>query len=231
MKVYLGPYPHWYNCHNFQEWCLRKLHGTEYGWQVKEEDYTRLDKAIDKACDAWQFVLNKTINKIGQKRKEKIVIHNYDTWSMDNTLAMIILPMLKQLREDKHGAPYVDDKDVPKELRSTSAKKLTQKQKDNGHVDELFHKRWEWVLDEMIWVFEQKNADDEGRSNYYDPYKPNEKVEFTPILQHKTKEDEEREVKFYRQMGKFNRTKYKKYMQRKQKAFMLFGKYYEALWD
>ena len=40
---------------------------------------------------------------------------------MDHTLAMIIVPMLKQLKETKHGAPFVDDEDVPEELKSTSA--------------------------------------------------------------------------------------------------------------
>jgi hypothetical protein len=28
------------------------------------------------------------------KRDTSIVIHNYDTWSMDHTLALIIVPML-----------------------------------------------------------------------------------------------------------------------------------------
>jgi hypothetical protein len=227
MKVYLGPYPNWWNVARFQNWYLKKLHGTEYGWEVDEKDYTRLDKVVDKALDGWQFVLNNTVNKFGQKRKEKIVIHNYDTWSMDNTLALIILPMLKQLKEDKHGAPLVDDKDVPKELRSTSA----PKKKNEWDTDDNHFKRWDWVINEMIWAFEQKVDPDEGRSNYYDPYKPNEKITYVYTVEHKTKEEEENYKEFYRNMGKFNRTKYKKYMERKQKAFMLFGKYFEALWD
>ena len=32
-------------------------------------------------------------------RKESIHIHDYDTWNMDHTLALIALPMLKQLKE------------------------------------------------------------------------------------------------------------------------------------
>ena len=231
MKVYIGPYPHWWNVARFQNWCLKKLHGTEYGWQVKEENYTRLDKVIDKTLDGWQFVLNKTVNKISQKRKEKIVIHNYDTWSMDHTLAMIILPMLKQLREDKHGAPFVDDKDVPKELRSTSA----PKKENEWDTDDNHFKRWDWVLDEMIWAFEQKNAPDEGRSNYHDPYGPDEEVKRS-YFGGKNEDGTEKKTFIVsentaRKMGKFNKTKYKEYMNRKQKAYMLFGKYYEALWD
>ena len=33
-----------------------------------------------------------------------VKIDRWDTWSMDSTLADIILPMLKQLQKDKHGA-------------------------------------------------------------------------------------------------------------------------------
>lgn len=232
MKVYLGPYPHWWSVTRFEQWLTRKIHKVEYSWNVEEEDYTLLEKIVFKFTDAWQWVLNHTVNKVNQqKRKEKVVIHNYDTWSMDNTLALIILPMLKQLKQDKHGAPLVDDKDVPVELRSTSA----PKKKNEWDTDDNHFKRWNWVLDEMIWAFEQKVADDEGRSNYCDPYKEGEPVE---RMFFSDKDEDGNEIKTYitseeakREMGKFNRTKYKKYMQRKQKAFMLFGKYFEALWD
>ena len=43
--------------------------------------------------------------KNGNPRTEKIHIDPWDTWSMDYTLALIILPMLNQLKESKHGAP------------------------------------------------------------------------------------------------------------------------------
>ena len=66
------------------------------------------------------------------------------------TLAHIILPMLKQLRKDKHGAPCVDDKDVPKELRSTAA----PPKKHEWDVDDNHFKRWDWVMGEMIVAFE-----------------------------------------------------------------------------
>jgi len=43
------------------------------------------------------------------KRVETILLDPYDTWNMDHTLALIIVPMLKQLKATKHGAPCVDD--------------------------------------------------------------------------------------------------------------------------
>jgi hypothetical protein len=57
------------------------------------------------------------------KRKIDIRIDTHDTWSMDHTLGLIILPMLKQLKETKHGSPFVDDVDVPEELQYLRAPK------------------------------------------------------------------------------------------------------------
>jgi len=90
-----------------------------------------------------------------KQRKVKIRIDNYDTWSMDHTLAYIIVPMLKQLQATLHGAPFVDDKDVPAELRSTAA----PKRKNKYDTDDNHFKRWDWAMNEMIWAFEQKISD------------------------------------------------------------------------
>ena len=92
------------------------------------------------------------------KQKTKIHIDKFDTWSMDSTLAPIILPMLVQLRATKHGAPMVDMKDVPRELRATKAQ--LNKYAKGGDVDPKHFERWDWILDEMIWAFEQKCRDD-----------------------------------------------------------------------
>lgn len=93
-----------------------------------------------------------------RKPRAKVRIDPYDTWSMDETLAHIIIPMLKQLKETKHGSPLVNDADVPDELKSTNSKIVNP---DFG-IDENVHQRWSWVLDEMIWAFDYKiNSDDE----------------------------------------------------------------------
>lgn len=57
-------------------------------------------------------------------RVEYIKIDKYDTWGMDTTLAMIVVPMLKQLKATKHGVPY-----------------------------DLTEEEWNVILDEMIWAF------------------------------------------------------------------------------
>jgi hypothetical protein len=87
---------------------------------------------------------------------------------MDHTLAPIILPMLVQLRATKHGAPMVDMKDVPKELRAT--KKQLDAYGKNGDVDPKHFDRWDWIMDEMIWAFEQKCRDDWMEDYYYNKW-------------------------------------------------------------
>ena len=90
------------------------------------------------------------------KRKISVQIDPWDTWNMDHTLALIATPMLKQLRDSKHGAPYVDDEDVPEELRKSTAPPT----KNEWDTDDNHFKRWDWILDEMIFSFESKVTDD-----------------------------------------------------------------------
>ena len=86
-----------------------------------------------------------------EERKVEIQIDDYDSWNCDHTISLIALPLLKQLKEQKQGAPWVDDEDVPEELRSTSAKP-----KENEYdIDEFHFARWEYVLDCILWSLEQ----------------------------------------------------------------------------
>jgi hypothetical protein len=95
-----------------------------------------------------------------REREEHVVIHPYDTWSADHTLALIALPMLKQLKETKHGVPNVDYEDMPEHLQYI--------QKQYSQTYELFPeddmwepefdrqvKVWDWIMDEMIWAMDQ----------------------------------------------------------------------------
>ena len=93
-------------------------------------------------------------------RKIEVKIDPWDTWSMDNTLAYIIHPMLVQLKETKHGSPWVDIEDVPH---------IGKGEDDGSGSDTLLHERWDWVLDEMIWAF--KTINEEWEKEFYTPPK------------------------------------------------------------
>ena len=206
MKVYIGPYVY--------RW-VSKVHDRhmdlKYGYGEWNDNKDREDRAWERFEDVLQWLYNKTINLYldRKKRTEKVRIDDYDTWSMDHTLAPIILPMLKQLKETKHGSPWTDDEDVPEELRSTSAPP-----KENDYdTDDNHHKRWDWVLDEMIWTFEQKARDD-WQDDYYGDYVEDPKN--GPMA------------------GSFEWIDHEgraAHQERMTNGFRLFGKYFENLWD
>ena len=86
--------------------------------------------------------------------KDKIVIHGHDLWNLDYTLAKIILPSLKFLKGNS-GSPWVDDEDVPEEIRSTQD--LTPR--NTWDIDEFFHERWNYIMEEMVFAFESILSD------------------------------------------------------------------------
>lgn len=90
--------------------------------------------------------------KSKRKRSISVKIDNYDLWSLDHTLALIILPALKQLKALKHGAPgsLFDLKHHKmKDWKSKAFKVAEKKSHDAGF------KKWYGILDEMIYSFER----------------------------------------------------------------------------
>src|SRR6056300_714594 len=165
MKIKIGPYPNRAIC-NLHTNYMNKKYGyvdwPEYkqkGLRVKAQPFAEVWR--EKAEDIIQLIYNYTINLFLDRRVQKIKIHidRWDTWSMDHTLAPIILPMLVQLKETKHGAPMVDMEDVPKELRATKAQQ--NKYAKGGDVDPKHFERWDWIMDEMIYAFDCKANKDE----------------------------------------------------------------------
>jgi len=208
MKVYIGPYVDRWVSYVHDRYMERK-----YGYTDWPETQTRFENFLEKTEDVLQWIYNHSINLYldRKERNIKIRIDRYDTWSMDGTLAHIVVPMLKQLKETKHGAPAVEFKDVPEELMPPDAEATKKLYMENGEIDENFFKRWEWVLDEMIWSFEQKTIDWEKQ--YYGEW-----VEDKSNLLG----------------GHHASTDYdglKAHQARMSNGFRLFGKYYENLWD
>ena len=144
MKVKMGPYKNWIGPYQLAD-LLQKV-------GVSEDRCGKLGKwlADTQLSTFCNWIDNKRLRNI------QVRIDKYDTWSMDSTLAYIILPMLKQIKETKHGAPNIDDKDVPKKLRSTSA----PVKENEWDTDDNWFDRWDWVLDEMIWTFSQVNHEE-----------------------------------------------------------------------
>jgi len=155
MKVKIGKHRNPFVCRifvSYMEEC--------YGYINWPTEYTRYERFLENLQEGIQWVLHYTVNRFrGNEQHEYIRIDPWDTWSMDHTLAPIILPMLKQLKATKQGAPDVDFEDVPEELLPTD-EEIKAYQRD-GSTDKNFFKRWEYVMDEMIYAFDCKaNKDD-----------------------------------------------------------------------
>jgi hypothetical protein len=207
MKVHIGPYLTWWGPYQIAD--LLQYVG------VSEDRCHLIGEWLN---DTWVGDVCKWIHD-RRHRKIKVHIDYYDIWSMDHTLAHIILPMLKMLKDKKHGSPYVDDEDVPENLRSTAA----PPKKEEWDTDDNFHDRWTWVLDEMIWSFGTELDEDEEHKQLYDPYEPGEEVK-PSSLPFDT-------VEFRTKLGKYNKEKADAFYKRKANGFRLFGKYYQGLWD
>ena len=147
MRIYIGPFRKWWGPYQVAD--LLQYIG------LSEDGCYRIGEKLSntKLNDICQWIESK------KKRKVRIKIHNYDTWSMDHTLALIIVPMLEQLKKTSHGAPHTDDEDVPEDLKSIYAPIAN---KNNGEVDDLYFKRWDWIMDEMIWAFSQVASDEDS---------------------------------------------------------------------
>ena len=219
MKVYINNYrSHWLSPYTI----LEKV----FFWREIDYDEPLIEKWANRLapiCQTLQKVLDIIHPKINY-----VKIDRWDTWSMDHTLAYIVLPMLKQLNDKKQGAPFVDDEDVPEELKSTSAPP-----KENEYDTDANHfKRWDWVMNEMIFAFECELDDtweDKFRSGEHDilwvpvDAKGNE----VPRGDHKFTEMRRGPNDTY----KCDYDGMKVVQDRIQNGFRLFGKYYQGLWD
>ena len=186
---------------------------------VPGHKYDKWVNFLNPFCIAWQKFLDFVHPKINY-----VKIDRWDTWSMDSTLADIILPMLKQLQKDKHGSPFVDDEDVPEELKSTSAPP-----KENEYdIDANHFKRWDYVLNEMIFAFECKVDD-----TWQEKFSFGEFDKKTVACQW----DENGKATMYEWLDGPNHTYeldiegMKVVQKRITNGYRLFGKYYEGLWD
>ena len=243
MKVNIGPYVYCFGPYQIAKKVFFWVE--EYPLDEKYEDrwdYKLYERFGDWLSSTWvssfcQWLYSK------QKRRVKVHIDRYDIWSADHTLALIIEPLLKELKDVKHGSPNVDDEDVPDELKSINA----APPENDWATDDNHHARWDWALNEMIWAFEQhnnENADDRfhtgEREHLWQKVDTdgNKIGEAKPLSSREKVTDEEKSAGIVYQLilgpndtSHFDREGWEKWSARKANGFRLFGKYYQALWD
>lgn len=138
------------------------------------------------------------------ERKVSVRIDPQDVWGLDSTLALVIAPALRLLKETQHGYP-TDLDGLPEDVMIMSEEA-----------------RWDWVMDEMIWAFEQANLDWEDQ--YYSGVVD---VEMVPVPMTQTF----RMIDGPNNTMKIDHDGLKAHVARMKRGFALFGKHYMDLWD
>lgn len=203
--------------HKFGEWLA---HGSI-------EPETKVGEISSWNRERPQTWLYKLLSWIHSKKKRTMKIHidEWDTWNMESTLAPIILPMLKQLKETQHGSHIVDIEDVPEHLQGVSHEEWsTQRAFDfyNGTIDNSTHTRWQWVLDEMINSFEKivnQDWEEAYKSGNHD------------IQWKKLEDGSSLMIKGPNDTYQCDYDSIDKEWKRIDNGLRLFGKYYRGLWD
>lgn len=220
MKVKFGPYKNWYGPYQFAR--LLKYFG------VSEETCEKIGDKIPAAPFLW-------LEKFRGERKEEVIIHAYDAWSADHTLAKIIAPLLRRVKEDKHGIP---SEFLTKEYNDLVSSKEFWDEKGKGPLhdkaDVLFKEaedEWDKVLDHMIWAFKEydnEDWDEQYWSGEHGEFQsvPTGETMWNPI----TKKDEE----LFEMKLTGNRTcdweARQKHWDRMQEGINLFAEHYSSLW-
>jgi hypothetical protein len=209
MRIKIGPYIKWWGPYQIAD-LLQKVGVSEKRCESIGEYFSHTK-------------LNDLCEWIHSKRERKVSIHidDFDVWNMNDTLAMIALPMLIKLKERKHGYALVDDEDVPESIRSTNAPP-----KENEYdMDAMAESRWEWVLNQIIWSFQQLHPDNDWEKQYESG------VHDIIWVQSKDHPNCKEMQRGPNDTFKVDREGMEAHQQKIDNGMRLFGKYYGALWD
>jgi len=215
MKVKIGNYKSWIGPYQIIDWLKPLMSEKQHDDWFYESKW--FGNVVDKVTPFFLWIEEKRTRNISIK------LDRWDTWSMDHTLALIVVPMLEALKEAKAGSPLVSDDDVPDEIKSTSAPATA----NEWDTDDNFHKRWEYVLDEMIFAFTEHR--DETWEEQYHTGKHDIRWEEIDEL------DDDGNKLSKMVIGQddthvFDKVGHAIHAERIQNGFALFGKYYQSLW-
>lgn len=209
MKIKIGPYLKWWGPYQILE-LLTKVgvsEETTHRWAEKSPEW------ITNVC---QWVHDK------RHRNVKIKIDDYDIWNMDSTLAIIILPMLKQLKAKKHGSPNLP---VFDQTSNSAQGSFDFYEEGDALAWETGHAQWGEMMDEMIWAFEQLQPDYDWEAQYCNV--PSE----LDMSDHPEDEGKTIIPLRWKTEGKYDWEGMRAHQERITAAIRMFGEYYQSLWD
>lgn len=171
--------------------------------------------------------------KGNKERRVNVQIDPFDTWSLDHTLALVILPALIQLKHSKQGVPGEFTNRIGGDFDRNLVFDFI-KEDDDKVFDQLCD-QWDEILDKMIWSFLQLSIEDDYDNQYHhgkmkigweklpDDLYPNSSIgNKEPLYQMIDKNPGQH---WYDYVGQ------EEHDRRIQEGLDLFGKYFRNLWD
>jgi hypothetical protein len=113
----------------------------------------------------------------------------------------------------------VDDEDVPEHLRSTAA----PAKENEWDTDDNHFLRWDWIMDELIWTFEQQHPDNDWEQQYYSGEHDIEWKKLDNGMSEMCRGPKD--------TFKIDMDGLTAHQARITNGLKLFGKYYQGLWD
>ena len=171
----------------------------------------------------------RSYRKGASERRVDIQIDKWDTYNLDYTISLIILPMLLQLKHTKMGVPNEFVSSIGSDIDSNYCFDFIDE--DQDAVFDQGCKKWEDTLDHMIWAFQQLVSDDYSEKYQHGKMKVGwKKVErMNPATGNLEKMyemvDENPEEHWYDMDG------HMLHEERIQEGIDLFAKYFRSLWD
>lgn len=165
-------------------------------------------------------------------RRINIEIDEFDTWGLDHTLALVILPALIQLKNTKQGVPSEFIEDIAASYHSQKVFDFIHD--DENEVFQMGCDKWDETMDKMIWSFQQLAIDENYDSKYHHG---NMKTEWVPTgdkmlnpVNGKMEDtfemvDTNPDEHWYDHVG------HRLHEDRIQEGLELFGQYFRSLWD
>lgn len=166
------------------------------------------------------------------KRRIDIKIDNFDTWSFDHTISLIVLPALIQLKETMHGIPNDFNYDDSADYHTQHVFDFMKEDADK--VFDMGCEKWRETLDKMIWSFLQIGLEDDYDSKYHHglmdiSWEKTDNTYLNPVTGKSepaySAVDKNPGGYWYDVIG------HRLHEQRIQEGLDLFAKYFRSLWD
>jgi hypothetical protein len=163
------------------------------------------------------------------ERRIDIQVEPWDTYSVDHTASLIILPLLLQLKESQHGVPNEFVQRIGGDFDDNYCFDFIKD--DDNDIFEQGCQKWHETVDKMIWSFQQLVMDDYDSKYHHGQmqvgWKPVEVPHPTTGVVEKMYEmiDENPNEHWYDYVG------HQLHEERIQEGLELFGKHFRSLWD